>query len=196
MIRFIVSALAIGGAFSSQAFADQSCRADLVTRNGQVVSSSIGDGFTLRQACQNALSQCQDDLDLFQSQGRYPRARCVVADTDGPVFPVPPVPPGPGPFPPGPGPFPPGPGPFPPGPGPFPPGPGPFPPGPDGYQEISCSSVDHQVNYCYVGNWAYAVRLVQQFSSASCRQNVSFGLTGEYVWVDRGCRGVFGVYSR
>jgi hypothetical protein len=175
MIRFIVSALAIGGAFSSQAFADQSCRADLVTRNGQVVSSSIGDGFTLRQACQNALSQCQDDLDLFQSQGRYPRARCVVADTDGPVFPVPPVPPGPG---------------------PFPPGPGPFPPGPDGYQEISCSSVNHQVNYCYVGNWAYAVRLVQQFSSASCRQNVSFGLTGEYVWVDRGCRGVFGVYSR
>lgn len=182
---FVLSAIAAGCALSAQALADNySCQADLVTRHGEVVSSSIGDGFSRRQACQNALNQCQDDLITFQQQGLYRYARCLIND-GGPGWPVPPGPVTPVP-----------PGPFPPNPGPFPPNPGPFPPGPGNYFEVSCASYDFNVNYCYVGRNAYAVRLLQRFSSADCSLNRTYGLQGDYLWVDRGCRGAFAVYAR
>jgi len=171
----IGSAIVVGAALSSQAFADNySCQADLVLRNGQVITSSTGDGFTKRQACQNALNQCQDDLDSFQQQGRYRGAACRLGYDDGPVYP----------------------GPFPPNPGPFPPNPGPFPPNPGNYFEISCSSYNYDVNYCYVGPYAYDVRILDQYSNQPCRKNQTFGLQGDYVWVSDGCRGRFGVGLR
>jgi|GEM_PF-4767136 len=78
-------------------------------------------------------------------------------------------------------------------------GPTPFPPtnpGNDRYQQIPCSSYNNQVNYCFVGDYAYSIQLLRQFSSASCRYGYSYGLTGQHVWVADGCRGEFGVYSR
>lgn len=151
----------------SEAFAtNYTCQADLVVRGGQVITSSLGDGFSQRQACQNALSQCQSDLDTLQQQGQYRYAACRINNGhgNGPVTPVP--------------------------------GPGPFPPNPGNYFEISCSSFDHNVNYCHVGAYAYDVSLVSQFSSASCRKNRTFGLQGEYLWVTEGCRGAFGIFTR
>lgn len=175
-----VSAAALVSSFvSSEALAtNYTCQADLVVRGGQIISSSIGDGFSQRQACQNAMNQCQSDLDTLQQQGQYRYAACRINYGNGPVTPVP------------------GPGPFPPNPGPFPPTPGPFPPYPGNSFEISCSSYGYDVNYCYVGSFAYDVRLISQYSDAACRKNRSFGLQGEYLWVTEGCRGTFAIFSR
>ena len=178
----IGSAVVVGVAMSSQALANTySCQADLVLRSGQIITSSIGDGFSQGQACQNALAQCQDDLITFQQQGRYRGAACRIGYDNGPVYP---------------GPFPPNPGPFPPNPGPFHPNPGPFPPNPGNSFEISCSSYNYDVNYCYVGPYAYDVRILDQYSNQPCRKNQTFGLQGEYIWVRNGCSGTFGVGVR
>lgn len=169
----LVSALAPSDAYANP----YSCQADLVLGTGQIVTSSIGEGFSQRQACQNALSQCQSDLETWQQQGYYQSAYCRISTGgghgggNGPVTP------------------------FPPSPGPFPPSPGPFPPGPGNYFEISCSSFDYNVNYCYVGYSAYQVRLLQQYTAAPCRLNRTFGLQGDYMWVSNGCSARFRISS-
>jgi hypothetical protein len=165
--------VAAGLCLSGSAFAQNySCQADLVARGGQIIVSNIGDGFTYGQACRNALNQCEQDLYSFRQQGLYPYARCVVENE--PIYPGP----RPGPVTPVP-----------------PPGPGPFPPR-GNYFEVSCASNDYRVNYCYVGRDAYNVRLADRFSDSRCVFGHTYGLTGEYLWVDQGCRGVFGIYTR
>lgn len=102
-----------------------------------------------------------------------------------------------------PGPGRPGPGYPPPGhggprPGPRPPHPGPGYPPPPPHQPtveyVTCESYGNRYNTCYVN--PYGIRrvfLARQNSNARCDANRSFGLSGNYIWVDHGCRGVFGV---
>jgi hypothetical protein len=59
---------------------------------------------------------------------------------------------------------------------------------------VTCESYGSRYNSCFVN--PYGIRsfyLVRQNSEARCTQNVSFGLAGDRVWVDRGCRGVFAI---
>jgi hypothetical protein len=59
---------------------------------------------------------------------------------------------------------------------------------------VTCESYGSRYNTCYVN--PYGIRrvfLARQNSDARCDANRSFGLSGNYIWVDHGCRGVFGV---
>lgn len=111
----------------------------------------------------------------------------------GPGRPGPGYPPGhggprPGPRPPGHG------GPGHGGPGYPHPGPGYPPPHQPRVEYVTCESNGNRYNTCYVN--PYGIRrvfLARQNSNARCDANRSFGLSGNYIWVDHGCRGVFGV---
>ncbi|MEZ0392098.1 MAG: DUF3011 domain-containing protein [Pseudobdellovibrionaceae bacterium] len=61
---------------------------------------------------------------------------------------------------------------------------------------VSCSSWEQQYNTCYVGRRVRAVELVRQESNNSCIEGYSYGVSGDSIWVDRGCRGLFRVFSR
>lgn len=59
---------------------------------------------------------------------------------------------------------------------------------------VTCESQGNRYNTCYVD--PYGIRnfyLAKQRSNTRCEQNRNFGLTGSYVWVDKGCRGVFAI---
>ncbi len=62
-----------------------------------------------------------------------------------------------------------------------------------GYQ-ITCNSENRRYRTCrWDTRWGYP-RLLQQLSSESCREGQSWGYDGRgQLWVDRGCRGRFGV---
>ncbi|WP_181701801.1 DUF3011 domain-containing protein [Chthonobacter albigriseus] len=59
-------------------------------------------------------------------------------------------------------------------------------------REVSCASRDSRYNTCYVPG-IRSVELIRQVSDAPCRYRVSWGVTDDRIWVDRGCRGVFAV---
>jgi hypothetical protein len=65
---------------------------------------------------------------------------------------------------------------------------------PDGGQDerrnITCSSSGGYQRCPAPGSWGGA-RLVRQLSDAACTQGVSWGFERDYIWVARGCRGVF-----
>ncbi|UYL09783.1 DUF3011 domain-containing protein [Bdellovibrio sp. SKB1291214] len=72
-------------------------------------------------------------------------------------------------------------------------GPG-YPPSHPRVEYVTCESYGNRYNTCYVN--PYGIRrvfLARQNSNARCDANRSFGLAGNYIWVDHGCRGVFGV---
>ena len=63
---------------------------------------------------------------------------------------------------------------------------------------IRCESWEYQKNECLVrlpsgNNQRKVVYLVKQLSRVRCRYEENFGLEGKFIWVDNGCRGVFGV---
>lgn len=60
------------------------------------------------------------------------------------------------------------------------------------YREITCSSVKNRYNTCSVPG-VRRVDIVRQLSDSACRYRRSWGVTGDRIWVDRGCRAVFGV---
>ena len=69
-----------------------SCRADMIARNGNIITSFTGNN------CNQALRQCQNDLQRRQSQGLNPYAICQIANNngdndDGGYYPPPPPPP-------------------------------------------------------------------------------------------------------
>ena len=59
---------------------------------------------------------------------------------------------------------------------------------------VICQSERDQYTNCYTGLvHVYQVRLINQYSRAACIPNRTFGVSGNYIWVDRGCRGDFAV---
>lgn len=59
---------------------------------------------------------------------------------------------------------------------------------------VTCESQGNRYNTCYVD--PRGIRnfyLSKQRSSARCEPNRSFGLAGDRIWVDHGCRGVFAI---
>ncbi|WP_413584990.1 DUF3011 domain-containing protein [Bdellovibrio sp. HCB274] len=93
-------------------------------------------------------------------------------------------------------------------PGPGRPGPGPRPhPRPPGHggpgyppppqpriEYVTCESQGNRYNTCYIN--PYGIRnfyLARQRSDSACIPGRSYGFAQNYVWVDRGCRGVFAI---
>lgn len=61
------------------------------------------------------------------------------------------------------------------------------------YREITCSSNKNRYNTCSVPG-VRRVDIVRQLSDSECRYRRSWGVTDDdRIWVDRGCRAVFGV---
>ncbi|QDK46419.1 hypothetical protein DOM22_15220 [Bdellovibrio sp. ZAP7] len=76
------------------------------------------------------------------------------------------------------------------------PGPGypPPPPHQPSVEYVTCESYGNRYNTCYVNPYGIRrVYLARQISNTRCDANRTFGLSGNYIWVDRGCRGVFAV---
>lgn len=59
---------------------------------------------------------------------------------------------------------------------------------------VSCSSDDMHLHTCNIGP-NRGVRVVRQHSEAQCVQGQTYGVRGEQLWVDRGCRADFEVMS-
>ena len=60
-------------------------------------------------------------------------------------------------------------------------------------REIRCESAKDRRRECAMGANARTARLVRQLSSARCTEGDTWGTSGNVLWVDRGCRGVFEV---
>lgn len=72
-------------------------------------------------------------------------------------------------------------------------------PPPDGYRRggrdrIRCESTNQSYRHCRA-NTRDGVRLYRQLSSSACRYNDTWGHDRRGVWVDRGCRGEFQLYT-
>lgn len=70
----------------------------------------------------------------------------------------------------------------------------PRPPSQPRIEYVTCESQGNRYNTCYVD--PYGIRnfyLAKQRSNTRCEQNRNFGLTGNYIWVDKGCRAVFAI---
>src|SRR5262245_55859180 len=63
-------------------------------------------------------------------------------------------------------------------------------------RRVHCSSEQHRDNSCDVDGEIQSVRLVRQYSHASCNEGRSWGYRDRYVWVDDGCEGDFDVELR
>jgi hypothetical protein len=76
------------------------------------------------------------------------------------------------------------------------PGPRPFPPNPSSeYAEVACSSRNFNYTTCNVGSNISSVNLLAQHSNADCIYGETYGFTGDKIWVNNGCRGLFGVWK-
>jgi hypothetical protein len=86
-----------------------------------------------------------------------------------------------------------------PGPGRYP-GDGRYPPPQDQGQVrvVECSSAQYRTAVCDTGFWDISgVRLIQQYSSASCQRGSTYGNAGRgQIYVTQGCRGRFAVRGR
>ena len=67
-------------------------------------------------------------------------------------------------------------------------------PGPHAYK-LYCASDDFYLHFCPV--YAYGgVELIRQKSEASCIYGRTWGVAGDRIWVDRGCRADFAIGTR
>ena len=67
-------------------------------------------------------------------------------------------------------------------------------PGGQSQSSVTCSSDDGNRQYC--GNYNYdQVRLDRQISGSPCTEGQTWGVDGQGLWVDRGCRATFIIYS-
>ncbi|HEX5438919.1 MAG TPA: DUF3011 domain-containing protein [Gemmatimonadaceae bacterium] len=60
---------------------------------------------------------------------------------------------------------------------------------------ITCESLDRRARECPIPRGS-DVRIVEQLSATSCRENDTWGVGNGYVWVDRGCRARFAIDGR
>lgn len=63
-------------------------------------------------------------------------------------------------------------------------------------ENIRCDSINSQPNQCQARGQIMSIRLLQQHSNSACVLGQSFGANGNYVVVNRGCRGTFEVRTR
>jgi hypothetical protein len=63
-----------------------------------------------------------------------------------------------------------------------------------GTQVITCESYNHGLRECRIPAGS-RVRILAQLSAAECRENVSWGVDRDHIWVDRGCRARFELTS-
>lgn len=173
----MLSCLACALGVSTPALADTECQVDLTDAWGRTVMNYWSTGYNYRDACNNARQLCED------ARGGNPGQRCVIAD--GGNWPGSPGYPYPVPYPPV-DPYPPSP------PTPYPP----FPPHGGGqYREVRCESNDFNYRECNAGTGRiHSVQVLRQRSDSYCVEGRSYGVRGNRIWVDQGCRGVFGVY--
>ncbi|SEM45764.1 Protein of unknown function [Pseudoxanthomonas sp. GM95] len=61
-------------------------------------------------------------------------------------------------------------------------------------QTFDCGSSDNRFTYCDAGRVRGHVEVYRQQSKSACRYGDSWGMEGNRVWVDRGCRATFAVY--
>ncbi len=76
------------------------------------------------------------------------------------------------------------------------PNPQPWPQPQPQYQsrDVDCDSNGDKYRECNSGlNQVQDIYVVQQQSHAECREGKSFGITGNRIWVNRGCRAIFRV---
>jgi hypothetical protein len=59
---------------------------------------------------------------------------------------------------------------------------------------VTCSSDDMHLHTCNIGP-NRGVRMVRQRSGSACIQGRTYGVRGEQIWVDRGCRADFEVLA-
>ncbi len=60
-------------------------------------------------------------------------------------------------------------------------------------QTVQCSSNRRDYVTCNLGVYAANVVLIKQDSKTACILNSTYGVVGNAMWVDKGCRGVFNV---
>jgi len=63
-----------------------------------------------------------------------------------------------------------------------------------GGSTVTCSSDDMHRHYCSIPNHSQ-VRIARQHSDAQCIEGQTYGVRGNQLWVDRGCRADFEVFS-
>lgn len=61
--------------------------------------------------------------------------------------------------------------------------------------EVKCQSWDYQYATCYAGENIINVSVAQKHSNAGCIEGYSWGYSGNYIWVNNGCRATFRVES-
>lgn len=74
---FFALSLLMLGTVSQDAEAAR-CRAELLTRNGNLIQSFRGQGWDRQEACRMARRQCRQELRYRQNMGRNPYAYCSV----------------------------------------------------------------------------------------------------------------------
>jgi hypothetical protein len=62
-------------------------------------------------------------------------------------------------------------------------------------QRVSCESVNGRYQFCSVprGSFVIDARVLSQRSNTDCIENETWGYEVDGIWVDQGCRAVFGV---
>jgi hypothetical protein len=65
----------------------------------------------------------------------------------------------------------------------------------DGSRRVRCQSRDQRTMYCRIGYIVGPVRLINQLSSRACVRGRTWGVSGDRIWVSRGCRGDFAISS-
>jgi len=60
---------------------------------------------------------------------------------------------------------------------------------------INCKSDDERLHRCHVDGGVWRVRMEAQHSGSPCTQGLSWGFDDDEVWVDRGCRADFRVWT-
>ena len=63
-------------------------------------------------------------------------------------------------------------------------------------QIVNCKSDDERLNRCHIGGDVVNVRLEVQNSGSPCIQGRTWGFDDDEIWVDRGCRANFRVWTR
>ncbi len=65
----------------------------------------------------------------------------------------------------------------------------------DQYVYLRCGSYDGRYQTCYVNGWVLNASLVDKDGASPCQQNIDWGVGQNYIWVNNGCTGGFGVWT-
>ncbi len=70
--------------------------------------------------------------------------------------------------------------------------------GRDQTEQIQCNSQNYRYNTCSTRSRGriVAIQLIRQLSKTRCEYGRTYGVSGSYIWVDKGCRGDFAIRVR